>query len=120
MGSLKYKICELLNSLLGGFCKGRYEEKLKLTQANLADCLDGKQLLLDKVEEYRIEIVKLWKNLNAYTDHEPVPETNGTVSINSLKSLFSGKCKSLFLSDTSYKLILYDSMKDFLAWDRTD
>ena len=48
----------------------------------------------------------------------PTPETQGEINMFSLKTLFNGKVKHLYLSDIIYKLILYSSMREFLKWEQ--
>lgn len=111
-------LCEILGCKSD--CKNS-ETALKLTQDDLNKCLENKQTWIDKVSELQKQNGNLQRLLDTYADGEPVPETGGReLSFSVLKNLLQGYCKNIWLSDNTYQPILYDSMKEFLAWDRTD
>ena len=93
-------------------CKDLSEEIKELNEYH-------KEEIKELNDYHKEEIKELNETLNYY-EGGPTPKTSGTISYDSLKELFEGKTKHLFLSDAEYKLVSYDSMKEFLDWDRTD
>ncbi len=100
------------------FVNQRLVEERSHFKSLLSECSRGKTFLLAKLEDYKAKVVFLESALEV--SQGPMPKTSGEISYDSLKNLLKDKTKSLFLSDNSYRLIYYSSMKEFLEFDKTD
>jgi len=117
--SYKLKIEELLEILRGWLCRNCKEKMLSVQYKNLlAECRAGKQKIIQDNEKLIEQIHLLEYSLGILK--APLPETSGTISISSLRKLLTPWAKNIWLSDSTYNLVLHDSMKSFLALDDTN
>jgi len=104
-----------------------FKKQSVLYKAQLDSCLEGKKLLIDKVEEKKVElkfltarVIELEEELGKWMGQSTGPETSGKISMHELSEILKPHTKQLFLSDSEYTLALVESMRDFLRIDPTD
>jgi len=84
-------------------------------------CSKEKRELL-QTTEVLLEKIRLLKEAQEIVDPQPTPEHGEEISNSSLSYHLTKACPNarIFLSDRLYKTIYYNSMKDFLKWDKTN
>lgn len=95
--------------------------KLKKMTNKVNEGLEANARLNIVIEEQELKIEQLEHELDLLQPSKiKPPKTSGHMSMKTLKNLLAPHAENIFLSDTSYKLVIKQSMQDFLAQDKTN